>query len=112
MELTFHNGTVRDLVFMQNDRNNLLVSGGAGDCKIYSTDTNTQQVLRTYSGHDGHIYSLYTWSNTSNVFVSGSQDKTCKFWDLRSSDAIQTISYSPSQGKHGFFPVFLASSSF
>ncbi|OPL20935.1 hypothetical protein AM593_07499, partial [Mytilus galloprovincialis] len=37
MELTCHDGTIRDLVFMQDtiNRSSLLVSGGAGDCKIY-----------------------------------------------------------------------------
>ncbi len=91
IELTYHNGTVRDLIFMQQEDNNILVSGGAGDCKIHTIDCQTQQSLRVYTGHNGHIYTLYTWANTKNVFVSGSQDKTCKFWDLRTPEAIQTV---------------------
>ncbi len=91
IELAFHNGTVRDLIFMQQQDNNILISGGAGDCKINVLDCQTQQTLRNYSGHTGHIFSLFTWAGTKNVFVSGSQDKTCKFWDLRTPDAIQTV---------------------
>jgi len=75
MELTYHNGTVRDLVFMHQHDNDLLVSGGAGDCRINVLDCHTQQTLRSYSGHAGHIYTLYTWPGTQNVFVSGSQVK-------------------------------------
>ena len=90
-EIAFHNGTVRDLIFMQQHDNNILISGGAGDCKINVLDCATQQTLRNYAGHSGHIFSLYTWAGTKNVFVSGSQDKTCKFWDLRTPDAIQTV---------------------
>jgi len=55
MELTFHDGTVRDLVFMQdiNNKSSLLISGGAGDCKIYVTDCETGTPIRVMSGHTG-----------------------------------------------------------
>ena len=55
MELTFHDGTVRDLVFMQDtsNRSSLLISGGAGDCKIYVTDCETGTPIRVMSGHSG-----------------------------------------------------------
>lgn len=91
IELTYHNGTVRDLIFMQQEDNNILISGGAGDCKLHVLDCQTQQSLRVYSGHTGHIYTMYTWSGTKNVFVTGSQDKSCKFWDLRAPESIQTF---------------------
>lgn len=55
MELTHHDGTVRDLVFMQDSasRAALLISGGAGDCKIYVTDCETGTPVRVMSGHSG-----------------------------------------------------------
>ena len=40
VELTVHNGTVRDLIFMEglcSPHGPILVSGGAGDCHIYLT---------------------------------------------------------------------------
>jgi len=49
----------------------LLASGGAGDCKIYITDCGTGTPFQAYSGHTGHILSLYSWNNA--MFVSGSQ---------------------------------------
>ena len=92
--MTYHNGTIRDLAFMQQEDNNILISGGAGDCKIHVLDCQTQQSLRIYSGHSAHIYSLFTWAGTKNVFVSGSQDKTCRFWDLRTPESIQLVAPS------------------
>jgi WD40 repeat protein len=99
--VAFHNGTVRDLIFMQQQDNNILISGGAGDCKINVLDCATQQTLRNYAGHTGHVFSLHTWTGTKNVFVSGSQDRTCKFWDLRTPDAIQTVAATTSLALQG-----------
>ncbi|XP_076455467.1 WD repeat-containing protein 47-like isoform X4 [Babylonia areolata] len=95
MELSFHDGTVRDVVFMQDmtNRMSLLISGGAGDCKIYASDCETGTPIRALTGHSGHVYSLHTWGGC--MFVSGSQDKTARFWDLRASTAI-TVVPSPS----------------
>ena len=55
MELSFHDGTVRDVVFMQDMSNHtsLLISGGAGDCKIYASDCETGTPIRALSGHGG-----------------------------------------------------------
>ncbi len=40
IELTSHDGTVRDVIFMEESgsaHGSLLVSGGAGDCHLYIT---------------------------------------------------------------------------
>ncbi|KAK0065911.1 WD repeat-containing protein 47 [Biomphalaria pfeifferi] len=91
MELGFHDGTVRDLVFMQDVtiRSSILISGGAGDCKIYVCDCESGAPIRAMSGHTAHIYSLHTWGGC--MFVSGSQDKTARFWDLRASTPITVV---------------------
>ncbi|ESN95311.1 hypothetical protein HELRODRAFT_92798, partial [Helobdella robusta] len=86
-ELNIHDGTVRDVTFIKEQNmssGSLLISGGAGNCHIHITDCNTSQNFRVYSGHTGHIYSLYSWGNCT--FVSGSQDKTARLWDLRTSN--------------------------
>ncbi|CAH1785987.1 unnamed protein product [Owenia fusiformis] len=99
MELSIHDGTVRDLVFMQDsntkESQSLLISGGAGDCKIYVTDCATGTPIRAMAGHTGHIYALHTWGGC--MFVSGSQDKTARFWDLRASTAVNIVP-SPKPG--------------
>ncbi|KAL3998094.1 WD domain G-beta repeat family protein [Acanthocheilonema viteae] len=91
-ELNIHDGTVRDLIFMHDktNRSTILVSGGAGNCRIHLTDCATGQPLSSYQGHTAPILGLYTWCN--GYFVSCSQDKTIRFWDLRGAEAVNIIS--------------------
>lgn len=72
-ELTMHDGTVRDLCFLEDssDEGRLLASGGAGNCKVYITDCGVMTPLQTFIGHCGHIFSLFSWEN--NMLVTGSQ---------------------------------------
>uniref|UniRef100_A0A915HFV3 WD repeat-containing protein 47 n=1 Tax=Romanomermis culicivorax TaxID=13658 RepID=A0A915HFV3_ROMCU len=90
-DLTFHDGTVRDIIFMEDTTNNtsLLISGGAGNCKINVIDCATGGRLRALDGHTAPILGLYTWGGC--MFVSCSQDKTTKFWDLRCGQVVATI---------------------
>ncbi|CAK1554191.1 unnamed protein product [Leptosia nina] len=92
VELTMHDGTVRDVCFIEDTSNttSLLVSGGAGDCKIYVTDCATGKTFQSLTGHSGHVLSLYNWGGA--MFVSGSQDKTVRFWDLRTGGCVNIIS--------------------
>lgn len=87
MELTYHNGTIRDLIFMQDD--SILLSGGAGDCKLYVTDVKKQVPIKSYTGHQGHIYSIFAWG--SSTFASACQDGTTRLWDVRQSECIHAI---------------------
>lgn len=52
-----HDGTVRDLIFMEDktNRSTILVSGGAGNCRIHLTDCATGQPLSSYKGHTGEF---------------------------------------------------------
>ncbi|XP_023023173.1 WD repeat-containing protein 47 isoform X4 [Leptinotarsa decemlineata] len=91
IELTMHDGTIRDICFLEDTSNksSLLISGGAGDCKIYVTDCATGTPFQALSGHTGHILSLYTWGGA--MFVSGSHDKTVRFWDLRTRGCVNMV---------------------
>lgn len=75
IELTMHDGTVRDLCFLNTaecpDGGGFLLSAGAGSCKIHLTDCSAMAALQTFSGHVGLIYSIYSW--TDHLFVTGSQ---------------------------------------
>lgn len=55
IELSMHDGTVRDVCFIEDmsNKSSLLVSGGAGDCKIYVTDCVTGTPFQALSGHSG-----------------------------------------------------------
>uniref|UniRef100_A0A183URW3 LisH domain-containing protein n=1 Tax=Toxocara canis TaxID=6265 RepID=A0A183URW3_TOXCA len=91
MELNVHDGTVRDIIFMEDsvNRSTVLVSGGAGNCRIHLTDCSNGHTFASYQGHTAPILGLYTWGSGS--FVSCSQDKTVRFWDLRSPQAINVV---------------------
>ncbi|XP_014281950.1 WD repeat-containing protein 47 isoform X4 [Halyomorpha halys] len=98
IELTMHDGTVRDVCFIEDTSNksSLLISGGAGDCKIYVTDCATGQAYQALSGHSGHVLSLYNWGGA--MFVSGSQDRTVRFWDLRTRGCVNVVTPITSPG--------------
>ncbi|XP_046919464.2 WD repeat-containing protein 47 [Dermatophagoides farinae] len=91
INLNAHDGTVRDVCFMDDITNgsSLLLSGGAGDCKVYITDCETGTTFLSLSGHSGPILSMYTWGGA--MFVSGSQDRTIRFWDLRTNSCINFV---------------------
>ncbi|XP_011495175.1 PREDICTED: WD repeat-containing protein 47 isoform X3 [Ceratosolen solmsi marchali] len=105
VELTMHDGTVRDLCFLEDasNKSSLLISGGAGDCKIYVTDCATGTPFQALSGHSGHVLTLYNWGGA--MFVSGSQDKTVRFWDLRTRGCVNMITPATVPGSRVGSPV-------
>ncbi|KAI1730703.1 WD repeat-containing protein 47 [Ditylenchus destructor] len=99
MELTMHDGTVRELIFMEESggvgpHSSILVSGGAGNCNICLTDCVTGRTFKTFAGHTAPILGLYSWAPVT-TFASCSQDKTIRFWDLRASNAVNVITPNP-----------------
>lgn len=92
-EITVHDGTVRDCVFLDEA---MLASGGAGDCRIHLTDCNTMSIVQSLSGHSGHVLSLYTWNQG---LVSGGADKTVRFWDTRTrTGCVNMVQYGGNNG--------------
>ncbi|KAG7457201.1 hypothetical protein MATL_G00244020 [Megalops atlanticus] len=91
LEFSMHDGTIRDLAFMEGPESGgaILISAGAGDCNIYTTDCQRGQGLHALSGHTGHILCLYTWGGW--MIASGSQDKTVRFWDLRVPSCVRVV---------------------
>lgn len=55
LEFSMHDGTIRDLAFMEGPESGgaILISAGAGDCNIYTTDCQRGQGLHALSGHTG-----------------------------------------------------------
>uniref|UniRef100_A0A8D3BIC9 CTLH domain-containing protein n=2 Tax=Scophthalmus maximus TaxID=52904 RepID=A0A8D3BIC9_SCOMX len=91
LEFSMHDGTIRDLAFLEGPESggSILISAGAGDCNIYTTDCQRGQGLHALSGHTGHILTLYTWGGW--MIASGSQDKTVRFWDLRVPSCVRVV---------------------
>jgi hypothetical protein len=54
----------------------LIVTAGAGDCRIHVTDCATANIVQSMTGHTGHVLSLClavgSGGNPSSVFASGS----------------------------------------
>ena len=54
----------------------MIVTAGAGDCRIHVTDCATANVVQSMAGHTGHVLSLCivagSGGNPSSVFASGS----------------------------------------
>ena len=104
-ELAIHDGTVRDCLFMEDSFSTvgsasgkvLIITAGAGDCRIHVTDCATANIVQSLSGHTGHVLSLCqvagSGGNPSSVFVSGSGDKTVRFWDLRARGCVNVVQY-------------------
>ena len=57
LEFSMHDGTIRDLAFMEGPESGgaILISAGAGDCNIYTTDCQRGQGLHALSGHTGGL---------------------------------------------------------
>lgn len=66
-----HDGTIRDLAFMEGPESGgaILISAGAGDCNIYTTDCQRGQGLHALSGHTGR-YSVATVTLFKSVLYS------------------------------------------
>ena len=51
---------------------------------VYIWDARTGELLETLRGHDGNVWSV-AFTPDGHGLVSGSEDKTLKYWDVRHS---------------------------
>ena len=63
----------------------------SADKTVTIWDTNRGQRLRKFAEHTGIINSIAVASETSNIFVSGSDDKTVLVYDSRSKYAVHSL---------------------
>lgn len=79
-----HDGTIRDLAFMEGPESGgaILISAGAGDCNIYTTDCQRGQGLHALSGHTGaqrssNLSFRLTENKHSNMFARQATSCLC-----------------------------------
>ncbi|XP_045469943.1 guanine nucleotide-binding protein subunit beta-2 [Harmonia axyridis] len=56
---------------------------GSGDMKLCKWDLETGRKLSDVIAHNGDVVSISLGPEGSNMFVTGSVDKTCRLWDVR-----------------------------
>ena len=52
--------------------------------------THTRRSIHTLLGHRGEISSV-AFDYSGNMLATGSMDKTCKVWDIRSGELVSTL---------------------
>ena len=89
--LSGHDGTVRELGFSCNSSmQELLISGGAGDCCLRAFDIGQGTCISKLKGHTEPVLSFAV---KGNVVVSSSVDRTVRVWDLRTKDYVRVMKY-------------------
>mmetsp|Transcript_28922 Transcript_28922/g.42886 ORF Transcript_28922/g.42886 Transcript_28922/m.42886 type:complete len:353 (-) Transcript_28922:401-1459(-) len=85
-ELTGHDGYLSCCRFI--DEGHIITSSGDSTCIRW--DSETGEIINTFSDHTGDVMSLSICPDNQNVFVSGSVDATAKIWDVRTGKCVQT----------------------
>lgn len=92
LELTMvgHKGIIRAICFDPNNELSLL-SGGQKESNIKVWDSEEGKIKMLLEGHSKDINTI-RWSNNGIFCGSSGDDKTIRFWDLRTNKAINIIS--------------------
>ncbi|KAI1236619.1 WD repeat-containing protein 47, partial [Lamprotornis superbus] len=95
LEFSMHDGTIRDLAFMEGPESGgaILISAGAGDCNIYTTDCQRGQGLHALSGHTGSAVASVAVDPSGRLLATGQEDSSCMLYDIRGGRMVQ--SYHP-----------------
>uniref|UniRef100_A0AAY4ATB1 CTLH domain-containing protein n=1 Tax=Denticeps clupeoides TaxID=299321 RepID=A0AAY4ATB1_9TELE len=92
LEFSMHDGTIRDLAFMEGPESGgaILISAGAGDCNIYTTDCQRGQGLHALSGHTGSPVASVAVDPSGRLLATGQEDSACMLYDIRGGRMVQT----------------------
>uniref|UniRef100_A0A915EI54 Uncharacterized protein n=1 Tax=Ditylenchus dipsaci TaxID=166011 RepID=A0A915EI54_9BILA len=99
MELMMHDGTVRELIFMEDSgshHSSIVVSGGAGNCHICLTDCTTGRTFKSFVGHTAPILGL---TNHSLLGLQSFQCRQCDHAKYENFKLSCDISMHRSSGK-------------
>ncbi|EEB05496.2 nuclear distribution protein nudF [Schizosaccharomyces japonicus yFS275] len=82
----------REVAARQETLSRLLFLTGSRDNKIFLWDGATGKLLHKFEGHKNWVHSI-TFHPCGKYFLSVSDDRTMKIWDLEGGQAVETISF-------------------
>jgi WD40 repeat protein len=82
-----HKDSVLKVRFIQNGKYFISASG---DYSINMYDSNTFELLKTFTGHEEIVNSL-CFSHSENCIVSGSRDNTIKIWNINDTTFMKSF---------------------
>lgn len=85
-QLGFHNGTVRELLFLPSGQ---LVSGGTGSPSLVVSDCKALKMVGSLPGHTKQVLSLSCLGGSA--VISGGDDQTVRLWDLMQFQCVHTL---------------------
>lgn len=101
--LAVHNGTVRDLNFLEDG---YLVSGGTGDCAMKLSQCTSLQCVHSFAGHTEEILAVCPLETA--LVASGGADRTVRLWDTRQHSQVGILRLSNGVGALSFYQAQLA----
>ncbi|MBU44383.1 MAG: hypothetical protein CMN76_14275 [Spirochaetaceae bacterium] len=83
-----------DIISMSLHKNDSIAVGGTFGSKVVVFDLNSGRVLRTMTGHKGHITSVAAVDDNHAVSTSYKRDDTGPYiiWDIRTGQKVSTVS--------------------
>lgn len=82
--------TARFISLTIDDSGELIIAGCQDPFEIYIWSLRTGKCLDILHGHQGPV-SCLSFSNSTNILISGSWDKTLRFWDLYNAASTEII---------------------
>ena len=95
-------GEVNSMVEMGEDDSKIVI--GAGDNNVYLVDVETRTRCQVLTGHSNYVHSV---ARCDSALVSGGEDGSVRFWDIKQQQSVHCITPSeqselarPKLGKH------------
>ena len=75
-----------------------MLYGAAGDGNAYQWDIETGQITATFKGHKDFLHCVQA---VPGAVITGSEDGTCKIWDVRTQECTCSLQFKSMVGKEG-----------
>jgi len=83
-------GPLSETTALAHDAASGAIYSAAGDGNAYAWDLEAERVVATFSGHENMLHGIGLRTERRQL-VTGSEDGTCRLWDLRSAACTATL---------------------